>query len=209
MTSSVVIVRRDAKAVGLDRYFTGEPCKNGHVAERTVKKSDCVECLRARKNRWAAENQATASKKSRQWYEENRAKAAATRKAWRARNAEKYRADIVAYQSSHKSELRITSAKWRERNRGLVTSYGAIRRARVIRSTPPWADLEKIRTLYKEAARLTVETGIPHHVDHVIPLQSKWVCGLHVHTNLQILPAAENLSKSNRHWPGMPDEIRT
>lgn len=63
---------------------------------------------------------------------------------------------------------------------------------------PPWANGKAIRALQAEAKRLTKETGIPHHVDHVIPLQGRYVSGLHVETNMQILSATDNLRKSNR-----------
>ena len=51
---------------------------------------------------------------------------------------------------------------------------------------------------YEEARRLTEETGIVHHVDHIIPINHPLICGLHVETNLQVLPAAENSRKGNR-----------
>jgi hypothetical protein len=60
----------------------------------------------------------------------------------------------------------------------------------------------------EEAARLTRlragATGFFWHIDHVVPLQGKTVCGLHIHTNIQVIPAFDNLRKGNRVWPDMP-----
>ena len=67
---------------------------------------------------------------------------------------------------------------------------------------PSWANIEKINILYDEAVRLTKETGVPHEVDHIYPLQSKVMCGLHVETNLQVVPTTVNRRKRN-HLPEM------
>ena len=66
-----------------------------------------------------------------------------------------------------------------------------------VRATPQWADFERIREIYDEAARLTWLTGIEHTVDHVIPLRHPLVCGLHNQFNLQVLPRYINDRKSN------------
>jgi hypothetical protein len=65
-------------------------------------------------------------------------------------------------------------------------------------ATPAWADLEVIGRIYTEAAKLSEATGLHHEVDHVIPLQGRNVCGLHVHTNLRITTRIENRRKGNR-----------
>ncbi len=74
----------------------------------------------------------------------------------------------------------------------------AMRRARKLRATPPWADRKAIAAVYAECRRITLETGIEHHVDHIYPLRGRTGCGLPVHNNLQILTKLENLSKGNR-----------
>lgn len=78
------------------------------------------------------------------------------------------------------------------------------RRAAKLQATPKWASEALILAIYEECQLLSEETGIPHHVDHAVPLISDIVCGLHCEDNLQILPALDNLSKGNRHWPDMP-----
>lgn len=75
------------------------------------------------------------------------------------------------------------------------------RYAKKVGATPVWADKNAILAFYKEAARLTAETGIRHQVDHIVPIMSRRVCGLHVHHNLQILDRISNIKKGNRHWP--------
>lgn len=74
---------------------------------------------------------------------------------------------------------------------------GGKRREEVKQRTPCWADLKKIDEIYEQCRRVSELTGVAYHVDHVIPLRGKNVCGLHVHTNLQIITAEQNLKKGN------------
>lgn len=92
----------------------------------------------------------------------------------------------------------------RKQNPAKFSARAMLRVALKKRSTPAWADLVAILAVYEQAARMKSETGQKFHVDHIVPLQSDLVCGLHVHWNLQVLPAAENISKGNRVWPDMP-----
>jgi hypothetical protein len=71
-------------------------------------------------------------------------------------------------------------------------------------STPDWINESAVLEIYREAKRLTNLTGVVHHVDHVVPLRSPLVCGLHWERNLQVLPATNNIRKGNRWWPDMP-----
>jgi len=54
---------------------------------------------------------------------------------------------------------------------------------------------KEILDIYKECVRITQETGVLHHVDHIYPISKG---GKHHPNNLQILSATENISKSNK-----------
>lgn len=69
------------------------------------------------------------------------------------------------------------------------------RSAILVLARPRWRNIEAIREVYAEARRLTAETGIPHDVDHIYPLQSEFCCGLHVHNNLRVMKASDNRAK--------------
>jgi hypothetical protein len=73
-------------------------------------------------------------------------------------------------------------------------------------ATPPWTDLNRLRDLGRRAKALTERTGIEHVVDHCIPLNHKYVCGLNVPSNLTITTRAANAAKSN-HWTECHGEL--
>ena len=66
---------------------------------------------------------------------------------------------------------------------------------RLKHATPSWGNPSKILSIYEEASKLTANTGIPHEVDHIVPIKGKNVCGLHNEFNLQVLTRTENRSK--------------
>lgn len=65
-------------------------------------------------------------------------------------------------------------------------------------ATPGWADPAAIKRIYAEAKRMSLETGIRYEVDHIVPLKSPLVCGLHCEDNLRVLHYAENHAKGNK-----------
>lgn len=87
---------------------------------------------------------------------------------------------------------------WAERS-ALLARLRSDRRAEALAlATPPWADRNKIKAVYAEARARTLADGIQYHVDHIWPLINAEFCGLHIHTNLRVIPASENCAKSNK-----------
>lgn len=86
---------------------------------------------------------------------------------------------------------------WKQRNPGAVNASTAARWAAKQRAMPPWADRNAMAVVYADAAARGV------HVDHIVPLRSPVVCGLHCEANLQLLSSVENIRKGNRYWPDM------
>lgn len=90
-----------------------------------------------------------------------------------------------------------TSESHRLRNKPYYAAAASKRRAVARQAEPVWADDAFILFMYTTRQYLTQETGEEWHVDHIVPLQGRNVCGLHVHFNLRVIPAKDNLSKSN------------
>jgi len=84
------------------------------------------------------------------------------------------------------------------------TELSRKRKAYKLKATPHWANKEKILNFYKIASELSTTTGVDYQVDHIVPLVSKLVCGLHCEYNLRVIRKEENLSKGNRWWDDMP-----
>lgn len=149
----------------------------------------CKSCMNARRPSRAGDRKAI--EYSRKYYKENRdailSKASQKEYTWHKDNRE-----------SHNKKNRV----WYKNNADYNREKAAKRRASKLSATPKWlTDGQKahIKRVYKLATLMEEITGENYHVDHIIPLQGKNICGLHIPDNLQVLKADLNLSKSNSY----------
>ena len=182
-----LISEKEAIKKGLKRYFTGKPCSNGHTVERKVNSRICCECnkLQQRKinNSLTSEEVLVRNTRQRIYY---------------GNMSITQRERINA-----KNRVSNMSAEQIDKQRLEVNISNAAYEAQKINTTPKWANKLEISEIYKRARYLTKLTGVQYHVDHIVPLKSKFVCGLHVPVNLEPIPAEINKAKSNLVWPQM------
>lgn len=173
----------------------------------------CAACLlagrRANKVKIAAGN--------RKYQEANREKIAAYKKKYSRDNRERLTEYMREYGKNNRTTLReygkirraafsedhreALNAKTRERaktNRPYLAAQRARRRATEKLATPAWADSDAIVFMYAKRKELSDAWGITLHVDHIVPLNSDLVCGLHCPDNLQLIEESLNLTKSNK-----------
>ena len=194
-TSTLPKTRAEAKAIGAKYYFTGAPCKHGHVAPRKTKGA-CIECTQ---DEWrkAAETRAeyfrgynkrdVVKERKHEWYEDNREA-------------------VIARANAVPDDIKNAYRKaWADNNVLAIRANTKARRRKHRLATPPWltrTQKTQIRALYQAAILSSQTTGEQYVVDHIYPLRSDVVCGLHVPWNLRITTRAQNLEKSNK----VPDE---
>lgn len=173
------------------------------------------------KRRYAAENAGQERARVAAWHAANAARVAEIKREWKARNPdtdrryaevnrekvaarklvyrEKRRQEIAAKQREYaqrpevKKATAAYKAAYRVRRPEIHRKTASQRRRGVSHATPAWANKTAIKAIYALARAQGLE------VDHVIPLKSPLVCGLHVENNLQLLPPQENRRKGNRH----------
>ena len=202
-----------AKERGEKFYVPENPCARGHAYRKT---SDgvCVQCRRdAEKAHTEANREAYNARKQRERREylpllaakaritratetpEARAirleKARIKQREWRAKNPQ--------HENTKKAK-----ARYKINNPGKRRADVAKRRAAQLKRTPAWLtadDLWIIEQAHELAALRTKMFGFSWHVDHELPLQGKYVSGLHVPTNIRVVPWLDNVSKANKYLP--------
>ena len=109
------------------------------------------------------------------------------------RKSEKRKKYMLVWAETNKEKMKEYRKKYAHSLKGMIISREKCAKRRAKQKCPlSLGDKEQIKLIYEECYRITQETGIPHHVDHIIPLA---LGGLHHPSNLQILTAEENLKK--------------
>jgi len=179
--------RAEAKRIGSEYYFTGRICSRGHMALRKTKGS-CVECM---KEDWKIDNEKRKDKPK-----SEASKAAGRRYYEKNKEAVKARANArpIEVVNDYKKKHKLNNPEY-------YKALTSVRKRRHRSATPKWITPEQklaMREMYLQAQKITKITGERYVVDHIIPLISPEVCGLHVPWNLRVITQEENLKKSNK-----------
>lgn len=164
--------RSQALLDGDKYYFTGKPCKNGHVCKRHIS-SGCYECTLSYQKSYRENNSDYWSKKNVKWNNANREYKRSSDKLYREKTKERRKAFRSIYKSQKKQASKIFNTEW---------------------------DLLVMEECYDLVERRGNETGLEWHIDHMYPLKARNICGLHCGDNLQVIPAQMNLEKNNKLW---------
>ena len=136
---------------------------------------------------------------AKEWYERNKQLTKERARAWHLANPEKVSEKNIKHKHKNKDRLYVYNREWFANNKDKRAAYEGKRRAMQLQRTPAWdPHAHLIIAKYQLAAMLSQASGIPHHVDHIIPLQGRKVSGLHVFSNLRVIPGTDNVKKSNK-----------
>jgi len=178
------------------------------------------EQIKARSAKWYKEHREQALITAMLWANKNRKKSNEIKYKWSKANSEQHKQAIKNWVLSNKEHYAAKGKEWRTKNALRVSANNAAwakanpmkrisqkvkRRAAHANANVSWRNDFFIGEIYELAKLRTKVMGFPWHVDHIVPLTSKLVCGLHVENNLQVIPATQNIVKHNRMWPDMPE----
>ncbi len=141
----------------------------------------------------------------RKYREKNKAKIRQLKKEYYEANKESISEKNKKKYKDSRSHVIAKSLEWKRKNKAKHNSNCMKRYVTKLKASPKWLDefmLLYIEEMYDQAIKISELTNSQHHVDHIVPLRGKTVCGLHVPWNLQIITASENCSKRNE----LPEE---
>ena len=119
---------------------------------------------------------------------------------WQNKNREKINSYARSYRKKNTEAVNFTQKRCRVKNHAKIAAYNMMRICKKIRATPKWANKLAIAKAYVLADYRSKLTGFKWEVDHIVPLNSPIVCGLHVENNLQVITKSKNIAKSNKFF---------
>jgi hypothetical protein len=179
--------RKAALLNGDTQYFSGVPCKHGHIAARRAKTGECLDCRYIALSKWRKENPQKVKQHNDTQY---------------ARHSESLKARSRRFNELNSEVVNAKKREYQKKNLHIFAANNAKRDAAKLQRTPAWLtedDKWMMSQVYELALLREKIVGGKWHVDHIIPLQGKLVSGLHVINNLQVIPAKLNRSKSNNY----------
>jgi len=150
-------------------------------------RGSCKDCVKAKRKDYVEANKEEVLQASREYYREN---------------VEVLRQKQKAYYEAKREVLRQKQSEYYRSNKPKFLAQNSAARAALYQATPKHLTVyqkKQIESIYAERDRLSVETGEQYHVDHIIPLRGKYICGLHTPENLRVITAQDNLTKGNRY----------
>lgn len=166
--------------------------------------SQCGACRTDAAKKYAANNQDRRSENWTAYYPKNADYLKQQAKERYEKDPEKASARARDRYQQNKEQVQAKRSAWGKANLHLLAAHNANRRAMRNMAKAKWANDFFIQEAYHLARLRTELFGFAWHVDHIVPITSKLVCGLHTENNLQVIPALENMKKHNCYWPDMP-----
>lgn len=209
------ISKSEAIKNGLNYYFTGKPCKRGHISKRYVSGA-CAECQKEKSKSYTENNREKEKERKRVSHQKHKAKHLEMTKAWQKRNREKVTATVAKWRERNRDKVNARAAqlrhqnpekqkeadrRWRAKNPQKAAKKDSRKRAAKLERIPVWFgefDDFVIQEAHALAALRGDETGITWHVDHMLPMRGRSISGLHCADNIQVIPAAMNVRKINK-----------
>lgn len=155
---------------------------------------------------WKERNRDSLLEKKREYHRKNAGAISEYRKSdeYKEKTREAMLLRCMKYVERNPERRRQSANLWARKNKAYNCARENLRRAKKLQATPAWANEFSISQIYRLSRLKSLITGQKWHVDHIVPLVSDIVCGLHCEANLRIIKAKDNISKSNRRWPEMP-----
>ena len=171
------------------------------LAAQKVYREANLETYKATQKVWREKNKVNLKEYHQDWSEKNKEYLKEYEKKRNKERSEYNNAKAKAWYRANPEKVKERAKKWNKNHPDIGRHALAKRRASKKQATPSWLTndhLDHIRQFYSISLAAEQVLGMKFHVDHIIPLQGTTVCGLHVPWNLRVIPAEQNLEKSNK-----------